>query len=164
MAVGILYLLIGLVAVGYPIVSSYSVLIIIAVLFIIAGLISVFGSLFSGGAQSFLFYILIGAIYIVFAYLLLKYPYDGILTLTIVLSSLLLVGGIIKIIYALRIKPLPHWRWLLASGIISLILCALIYTRFPVTSTFILGLIAGIYFLANGITIITYSLSLRDKN
>jgi uncharacterized membrane protein HdeD (DUF308 family) len=152
------------VAVGYPIVSSYSVLVITAVLFIIAGLISVFGSLFSGGAQSFFFYILIGAIYIVFAYLLLKYPYDGIIALTMLLSSLLLVGGIIKIIYALRIKPLPHWRWLLASGIISIILCIFIYTGFPITSTFILGLIVGFYFLANGITIITYSLSLRDKN
>lgn len=153
----------GVVAASYPIVSTYAVLVILAVIFIIAGLISIFGSVYSGDPQGYLYFIMIGILYLVFAYIMLAYPEEGILTITLLLSALLLIGGLIKVVYAFKLRPHSVWWFVLLSGVISLLLCLFIYIGYPLTSMFVLGIIVGLYFLLNGVSLILFSLWLSDK-
>ena len=53
------------------------------------------------------------------------------LALTIVLAAFLVVEGVFKIIMAWRVRGHPRWGWLLASGILSLVLGALIWAQWP---------------------------------
>jgi uncharacterized membrane protein HdeD (DUF308 family) len=60
-------------------------------------------------------------------------------------------------------KPAPNWIWLLVSGVASVILGVMIWGEFPESSAFIIGLLVGIYFLINGITMVMFSLALKSK-
>ena len=88
---------------------------------------------------------------------------QGVLTLTILLAAFLLVEGFFKIIHAFQMKPAPNWMWLLVSGVASVILGVMIWGEFPESSAFIIGLLVGIYFLINGLTMVMFSFALKSK-
>ena len=69
--------------------------------------------------------------YLAVGILLLVNPVEGALALTIVLAAFLVVEGVFKIIMAWRVRGHPRWGWLLASGILSLVLGALIWAQWP---------------------------------
>lgn len=159
---GIVYVLAGFVAIGHPMISTYAVELVIGVILLVGGVISVVGSFFSGDWKRFLLILISGVLYLIVSYLLLKNPLEGVITLTILLAAFLLVEGIFKIIHAFQMKPTPNWGWLLISGIASLILGVLIYAEFPSSSTYILGLLVGIYFLINGFSMIMFSFAVKE--
>ncbi len=162
LVMGIVYVIAGFVAIGHPIMASYAVELVIGVILIVGGIISIIGSFFSGDWKRLLLIFISGILYLVVGYLLIKDPISGVVTLTLLLAAFLLVEGIFKIIHAFQMKPTPNWGWLLVSGIASLILGGLIYSEFPSSSTYILGLLVGIYFLINGFSMIMFSFAVKE--
>jgi uncharacterized membrane protein HdeD (DUF308 family) len=71
------------------------------------------------------------------------------------------VEGIFKIIYAFQMKATQSWGWVLASGIISLILAILIWAQWP-ASIVIIGLLVGFYILFSGISMVMLSIAARS--
>ena len=59
-------------------------------------------------------------------------------------------------------KPAPNWIWLLVSGVASVILGVMIWGGFPQSSSFVIGLLVGIYFLINGITMVMFSIAVKN--
>lgn len=159
--IGIVYVIAGFVAVGHPVMSTYAVELVIGVVLIVGGIISVIGSFFMGDWKRFLLILVSGILYIIVGYILLRHPLEGVLTLTLFLGAFLFVEGVFKIINALQMKPAPNWGWLLISGIASLILGILIYAEFPSSSTYIIGLLVGIYFLLNGFSMMMISFAVK---
>ena len=141
--------------------ATLAVDIVLGFVLIIGGVISIIGAFFSGNWKRLLLILLSGILYLVVGVLLLKNPMKGVLTLTLLLAAFLLVEGFFKIIHAFQMKPAPNWVWLLVSGIASVILGIMIWGEFPESSTFIIGLLVGIYFLINGITMVMFSFALK---
>ncbi len=162
LVMGIVYVIAGFVAIGHPIIASYTVELVIGVILLVGGVISIIGSFFSGNWKSLLLILISGILYLIVGYLLLQNPLQGVVTLTLLLAAFLFVEGIFKIIHAFQMNPTPNWGWLLISGIASLILGVLIYAGFPSSSTYILGLLVGIYFLVNGFSMIMFSFAVKD--
>jgi uncharacterized membrane protein HdeD (DUF308 family) len=125
--------------------------------------ISIIGAFFTGDWKRLLLILLSGILYVIIGVLLLKNPMQGVLTLTILLAAFLLVEGFFKIIHAIQMKPAPNWIWLLVSGVASVILGIMIWGEFPESSAFIIGLLVGIYFLINGLTMVMFSFALKSK-
>lgn len=163
LALGIAYIIMGLVITGSPMAATLAVDILIGFVLIIGGVISIIGAFFSGNWKRLLLILLSGILYLVVGVLLLKNPMQGVLTLTILLAAFLLVEGFFKIIHAFQMKPAPNWVWLLVSGVASVILGIMIWGEFPASSAFIIGLLVGIYFLINGITMVMFSFALKGK-
>jgi uncharacterized membrane protein HdeD (DUF308 family) len=163
LALGIAYIIMGLVITGSPMAATVAVDILLGFVLIIGGVVSIIGAFFSGNWQRLLLILLSGILYLVVGVLLLKNPLQGVLTLTILLAAFLLVEGFFKIIHAFQMKPAPNWVWLLLSGAASVILGVMIWGDFPGSSTFIIGLLVGIYFLINGITMVMFSFALKSR-
>jgi uncharacterized membrane protein HdeD (DUF308 family) len=162
LALGIAYIIMGLVITGSPIAATLAVEILIGFVLIIGGIISIIGAFFSGNWKRLLLILLSGILYLVVGVLLLKNPLQGVLTLTILLAAFLLVEGIFKVIHAFQMKPAPNWIWLLVSGVASVILGVMIWGGFPQSSSFVIGLLVGIYFLINGITMVMFSFAVKN--
>ncbi len=97
--------------------------------------------------------ILVNALlYLVLGILLLVYPLSGILTLTLLIAFYFLFDGCTKIYAAIQMKALKSWVWILTSGILSLILAALILASWPGQASWILGMLVGINLFITGIT------------
>ncbi len=162
-ALGIAYIIMGLVITGSPMAATIAVDILIGFVLIIGGVISIIGAFFTGDWKRLLLILLSGILYLVVGVLLLKNPMAGVLTLTILLAAFLLVEGFFKIIHAFQMKPAPNWVWLLVSGVASVILGIMIWGEFPESGAFIIGLLVGIYFLINGLTMVMFSFALKSK-
>ena len=89
-------------------------------------------------------------IYLVVGILLLAYPVQGIITLTVLLTIYFLLEGIAKIGWGIELHPVTGSGWLIVSGIISLILAAIIIAGWPGTAFWVLGLLVGINMLFFG--------------
>jgi uncharacterized membrane protein HdeD (DUF308 family) len=80
-------------------------------------------------------------------------PGQALLILTLLLIVFLMVEGISKVIFALTIRPFPNWGWVLASGIIGILLALYLWASLPITAIWLLGVLLGIQLICEGAAI-----------
>ncbi len=159
---GILIAALGFLAIGAPLVASVVAVKMAGWLFVISGIIGL-ASFFTardvpGSAWSFL----TAALAVLAGLYLLRQPLAGMLSLTLMLAAFFAAQGLSYIFAALsHRRVLKSWGWVLLSGIVDLILAAIIVRGWPATSTWVLGLIVGINLLMYGISLIMTALASR---
>jgi len=74
------------------------------------------------------------------------------------------IEGVASIMFALEHKRelSGRWGWMLASGIIDLILATIILTGLPGTAAWAIGLLVGINMVFGGSALIAMALHARD--
>ena len=162
LVLGIAYVILGWVAIGYPIAATMAIEMLLGYILLVGGVIAVVGSFFSGNWKNLILILLSGILYIFVGFFLVTNMKEGVITLTLLLAAFLLVEGIFKIIHAFQIQTAKNWIWILISGIASIILAVMIWAEFPQSSAFVIGLLVGIYFLINGFSLIMFSFALKD--
>lgn len=93
-------------------------------------------------------------------YLLIRYPLAGELSLTLILASFFIVGGIFRAVGAGTLQ-FPQWGWSLCSGIVSVALGIMLLTKLPVISLWFIGLAIGIDFIFDGASFVALGAALR---
>ena len=147
---GICFLLLGLVGLFAPVIMTFAVELLIGTLFLAGGLVQGWRALTTPKLPGFWPSILSAILYIIVGCLLLFYPLKGVVTLTILLAIFFLVEGLFQIIFSTAVRPLMNWGWVLVSGIVTLILGFLIWSGWPGTSLWAIGLIVGINLIFYG--------------
>jgi uncharacterized membrane protein HdeD (DUF308 family) len=61
-----------------------------------------------------------------------------------------MIEGISKVIFALTIRPFPNWGWVLASGIIGILVALYLWANLPLTAIWLLGVLLGIQLICEG--------------
>lgn len=124
----------------------------------VVGLVSMF---LAQNVQAFLWSLLTAALSLFVGVLLLWHPTEGAVSLTLVLIALFIVEGIFQIAASLSYRDVfpDSWGWMLASGIVDLILAALIIKGWPSTASWALGLIVGINLFSSGLAVIMVALA-----
>ena len=114
-------------------------------------------------APGFWWSLLSAVISIVAGCALIGWPVSGVLSLTFVLIVFFIADGIATIMYALdhRRELSDRWGWMLASGIVDLVLAAIIFAGFPGTAAWAIGLLVGINMVFGGFGMITMALAAR---
>jgi uncharacterized membrane protein HdeD (DUF308 family) len=95
---------------------------------------------------------------------LLIEPISGAVSLTLLLIVFFIIEGVLSIMYAFEHKKdlSRRWGWMLASGIIDLILAGIILLGLPGTAAWALGLLVGINMLFGGSALIAMALHARS--
>ena len=153
-ALGIVTIIMGSAAILFPLFGSIAVAIVIGFAFVIAGIAQIIAA-FSypkWGVRILTF--IVGALCLLAGIFLLLNPVNGIFALTIVVAAIFLAEGILKTIYAFRMRPLPGWGWLLFDGILSVVLGLMLWVQFPSSALWALGILAGISILISGWTMV----------
>lgn len=160
---GILFILLGLFAIALPNFATLSLEIFIGWLFLIGGLFQGYRVLQAHGTPGFWLSLVSPILSIIVGVLLLAYPLTGILTLTLLLATYFIVEGIAKIGVSWNLKPLKPWGWLFFSGLLSIFLGVIIFSGWPGTAIWVLGLLVGINMVFFGWALIGLSLAARSK-
>jgi uncharacterized membrane protein HdeD (DUF308 family) len=157
---GILIAILGVLAIGAPLVSTLVATKFLGWLFIIAAIIGFVGLFSAQDVPGFL-WILLGTILLVaIGVFLLWRPVAGMLALTLALAIYFGVQGITQIFLSLEHRrSLSSWGWVLASGIINLILAAIILAGWPETALWVIGLLIGINLLVYGVALAMTAIS-----
>src|SRR5262249_3292061 len=90
---------------------------------------------------------------------------SGVIALTMLVIVFCVIEGVASIMYAFEHKKdlSSRWIWMLVSGIIDLILAALIWAGLPGTAAWALGLLVGINMLFGGTSMIAMALHARGE-
>jgi len=158
---GVLLIVCGVLAVGSPFLAAVAVNVFLAWLIIVAGVVHVILAFHAHGAGSLIWRLLVGVAYLFFGGYLITHPVLGVASLTLLLASLFLVEGVLDIILFFRMRSVGGASWVLLDGIITLLLGALIYVRWPTSSAWAIGTLVGVSMIISGVTRAMLSLALR---
>jgi uncharacterized membrane protein HdeD (DUF308 family) len=154
---GIILILLGAAAIAVPLAASVAIEVLFGWIFVISGVVTIVHSFRALSSGKCVLRLLGGIFYLAIGLIFLGYPMQGVLTLTLLLAILFMFEGIIKIAVAMQLRPKQNWTWMLASGIAALILSAIIFSGYPGSAAWMLGLLVGLNLLFSGWTMVMLS-------
>lgn len=158
-AQGVLFLIAGLVALIVPVVTVISVEIFLAVLLIISGIYQII----HGFTDRSGWLIFSGLLSLGVGLAMLLMPIAGAIALATVIAFFLLVDGIIEIILSIQMRFSARWGWLMASGILSILLGSLLLIGWPEQTLFMVGIFLGISFIFYGVAVLAVAASIGKR-
>jgi uncharacterized membrane protein HdeD (DUF308 family) len=147
---GALMVLGGVLALVYPIVSSVAVVLFLGWVLIIGGVVQGISLIGAHHVPHFWLQLISVVLSVIVGVLFLRQPGEGLLAITLLLIVFFMVEGISKLVFALTIRPFPNWGWVLASGIIGILLSLFLWASVPVTAIWLLGVLLGIQLICEG--------------
>jgi uncharacterized membrane protein HdeD (DUF308 family) len=143
----------GILALFYPILSSFAVVLFLGWVLIISGIVQGISLIGAQNVPHFWLQLVSVVLSVIVGLLFLRHPGEGLLTLTLLLIVFFMVEGISKIIFALTIRPFPNWGWVLVSGVIGILLSFYLWASLPVTAIWLLGVLLGIQLICEGVAL-----------
>lgn len=150
LALGILLIVLGMLAIGLPLATAVAVDLLVGWLLVISAVAQLWHAFKAKGWRASIPHALVGVLQLVVGLMMILNPIQGILALTVLLIALFAIEGVFKIIMAIRVETLPHRGWITFSGIVALALAIMIGAQFPMSATWIIGLMVGIQLLVSG--------------
>jgi uncharacterized membrane protein HdeD (DUF308 family) len=160
-ALGVVFTIAGVIALGSVVMATQVSVLIVGIMMIIAGVAEVINAFQVKGWGRFLFWLLLGALYIFAGFVTFENPLLAAAVLTLLLGASLVASGIVRIFVAFAMRGGAPWFWVALSGVITLLLGLVILVHWPVSSLYILGLFLGIDLLMAGACWIGLGLGLR---
>jgi uncharacterized membrane protein HdeD (DUF308 family) len=161
---GIILLILGLAAIIIPPIATLAVELLFGWLFLISGIAGAITTFMMRQAPGFWWSLVSAILAIAVGVVMLLWPLSGVLTLTLLLITFFIIEGAASIMFALEHKRelSGRWGWMLASGIVDLILAAIILAGLPGTAAWALGLLVGINLVFGGTALIGMALHARE--
>jgi uncharacterized membrane protein HdeD (DUF308 family) len=160
---GIVLAVLGAAAIIIPPIATLTVEFIVGWLFLVSGVLGLIMTYLMRHAPGFWWSLLSAVLAIAAGVVLIGWPVNGIVSLTLLLIVFFIMEGVASIMYALdHRQDLPgRWGFMLASGIVDLVLAAIIYAGLPGTAAWAIGLMVGINMLFGGAALIALALQAR---
>jgi uncharacterized membrane protein HdeD (DUF308 family) len=127
---------------------------------VVAGIFYIVGAFFTRGWGGFFLSLLAGVLHLAVGVIVLEHPVDVLILFTLLMAAFFFVEGLFQIIAALTGR-FQHWGWMLFNGIVTLLLGAMIWRRWPFDGLYVVGLFLGINLIVSGVTYISLALNAR---
>lgn len=157
----VLMILLGVVALGWPLAAGVAVSAIVAWLLMLTGILHLGFAWHTSGAGGLLWEVLVGAVYLAIGVYLLRNPLAGLTSLTVVLAAYLVLKGFAEFGFAAAVRPLSGSGWLLFDGMVSVLLGVMIAAHLPSSTAWAVGTMVGVAILFSGISRLLLALAAR---
>lgn len=158
---GVLFVVFGFFAIILPPLASLVVTMVVGWLFLISGFLEVFRGWKARRTSVAIWNGVIGAVSVVAGLLLLFEPLRGVVTLTFLVAIYFLVTGVFKLFIPFQMSGIPNRWWVFADGVVTILLAIFILAEWPYSGLWFLGVLAGIYLLFGGNSLIFLSIGLK---
>jgi len=162
MLVGGIIAVLGLLAILFPYVTGVSLSLLLGILAIVGGVVHVASAFSAQGWKGFLWQVFLGVVYAGAGIILMANPVLTLASVTILLTAYFLVEGVVEIFMGFRLRPESNWGWVIASGVVSLLLAGLIWVNWPSSAAWAVGLLFGVGLLTNGVSMILVAMGGRN--
>ncbi len=163
---GIVLVVLGLAAMVIPPIATLAVEMLFGWVFLISGIAGLITTLRMRQSPGFAWSLVSAGLGIAAGMVLLMWPFSGVFSLTLVLIVFFLIEGVATTMFALEHKRelSGRWGWMLTSGVVDLIMAAIILAGLPGTAAWALGLLVGINMVFGGAALIAMALHAREGN
>ena len=158
---GVLSLVFGIIVLGNTVAASLAVTTVTGILFLVYGGFQIVGGLTAEGMGHKVFGAALGALMAILGLSFLANPLEGMISLALLVLILLAASGIVRIMFAWRMKETQFFWPMLISGALSVLLAAYILAKFAVAGPQLLGILLGIELIFNGAGLIVLAFFIR---
>jgi len=160
-ALGVLIILLGIIAMMAPLGSGIVAVTILGWTAIFGGIAQMVYAFHTHSGGRMVLEIILGLVYLALGVYLITHPVAGLLTLTLLPGWMLLGYGILAVVLAVRMRPEHGWGWILFDAIVTIIVGLMILEHWPLNSAWVIGTLFGISILFRGISRLIVSLAVR---
>ncbi|MBV9261788.1 MAG: HdeD family acid-resistance protein [Pseudolabrys sp.] len=161
---GVVLLVLGAVAIVIPPFATIAATIVLGWLFLFSGVVGLVTTFYMRHAPGFWWSLISAALAVLVGGMLLARPISGAFSLTLVLITFFFIEGVVTIMFALDHKRelSGKWGWMFASGVVDLILSAMIFAGLPSSAVWAIGLLVGINMVFGGTALVAMALHARN--
>jgi len=163
-ALGIVYLVAGVIALGSVVAATVASVLVVGVMMFIAGVAEVIHSFQIKTWGRFLFWLILGVLYIIAGFVAWDNPLLTAVWLTLFLGAALVASGIVRIFLGFNMRAGSPWGWVVTSGLITLVLGLIILAHWPFSSVYVLGIFLGVDLVFAGASWIGLGMALRNAH
>lgn len=161
-ALGVALLLLGGIALGNLLIATVASVYYIGAMMLIGGVVQIIHSFQVKEWGNFFVWVLSGAFYALAGMLAFSDPLLASSAFTLVLAISLIVAGVLRIWTGLTSRDKEGWGWLVAIGVVSLLVGLLIAARWPLNGAYLIGLVLAVELIFQGWSFIAVGLMLRS--
>lgn len=159
---GVLLVVAGILALLYPLITNVAVAVFLGWMLLLCGMVQAVTLIGGGKTPDFWLQLISAALSMIVGFLFLKNPAAAVGALVMLMSVFFLIEGISKTVFSLTIRPFPNWGWVLASGILGILIAVWLLAN-PGMSILLLGVLIGVQLTAEGIAIATMAWMVRKE-
>ncbi len=167
LAEGVLMLVLGTLALVFPVVASFWVTAIVAVAFLVGGIVGWVDNLIRSRqlTRGHTFWrLVVSTLFLVTGAWMIGQFRNGLINaagqvaaLSLAIGVVFIVEGLVAVLVALAHRHAPGWGWGLANGVVTLVLGLLILSLQLGGQLSVLGILVGVSFLFSGIDLLAFS-------
>jgi uncharacterized membrane protein HdeD (DUF308 family) len=160
-ALSVILIIFGVLAIALPVATSVGVVIVIGWLVIFAGIAQLVHAFQSKGIGHIAWKLLVAVLYLTAGAYLIAHPALGVAGFTLALAIFLCAEGATDVVTYFSTRKSGQSGWVLVDGIITLILGFMILKHWPVSSLWVIGTLVGISMVMTGTTRLMMALTAR---
>ena len=161
-ALGVVYVVAGVIALGSVVMATIAAVWVVGIMMIIAGVFEVIHSFQIKTWGRFLFWLLLGVLYVIAGFIAFRDALSFAIWLTLLLGAALVASGIVRIFLGFNMRGGTPWGWVVASGVVTLLLGVIILAQWPYSGLYALGIILGVDLVFAGASWIGLGFGLRN--
>ncbi|MGB3638891.1 MAG: DUF308 domain-containing protein [Rivularia sp. (in: cyanobacteria)] len=151
-AIAILMIVLGLIAIAFPLFATVASTLVFAWVFIVAGIAQIIYAFQSKGVGKFVWKLILGALYLLAGIIVMVNPLQGVIAFTLVLGVTIFVQGMIQVILAFEMRRISsNWGLILASGIVGIICGIFVWSSLTFSAPWLIGTFIGVNLFFDGI-------------
>ena len=160
-AIGLVFILLGILAIAEPFVAGLAIVFLVGWLLIIGGSAHFVAAFCGGGLWRVIVQVLIGIVYVAGGVYFLTHTLLGLGTLTLLLAGIILAEAVFEIVAYFRARETSGSSWLLMNAILTLLVGGLIWLHWPSSSVWAIGTLVGVNLLMTGISRVMFGMTAR---
>ncbi len=158
---GVALMILGAVAIGSSFVTTMATVLLFGFVLLFGAVFQIVTALWGRHWRGFSLHLLSGVLYLVVGLFMIDNPAEAAIGLTVLVAAGLLAGGGIRITLS-ALDQFEGWGWVFLSGIISVLLGIAIWSQWPLSGLWVIGLFVGIEMVTSGFSWLMLGLAVRS--
>ena len=140
----------GVIALLSPIFASTFFIVFLGWMLVIAGVIQAIGLIGATQVHYFWLQMISAVLAALVGFMLITRPDAGLLAAALLMVAYFMVDGLQRVVFALMIRPMRNWVWMLLSGILGVVLALILVWHLPDAASWLIGILLGIELISVG--------------
>jgi uncharacterized membrane protein HdeD (DUF308 family) len=161
LAAGAALILVGVLAIGYPIAATVTTVEVFGVLLLVGGAVEIAGGMWARRWGGFFLHLLCGLLSLFVGAVLIDRPLIGAEVYTVLLAVFFVACGLFRV-FSSASQRFSGWGWNLLSGAVTFLLGLMIWRQLPVSGLWVIGTFVGIDLIFIGWSWVMLGLAARS--
>lgn len=161
-ALGVIVLIAGVIATLNLFAATVVSILFVGAMMLVGGFVEIVHSFGVKTWGGFFLWFLTGVLYAIAGILTFYNPLLASVIMTLLIAASLIAAGVARIWIGISQRRSSGWGWMVAAGILTLIVGVVILLRWPINSLWVLGMFLAVDLMFQGWSYILYGLGLKS--